>query len=359
MRILIVYATAGAGHRKASEAIYKEAKYRGLDVTLVDILDFTSPFLKYLYSEGYIFLIKHFPSLWRVIFYLTDKLRGGIFKIVPIIFNRCNYIRYLNFLEKERFDLVISTHFMSTEITSYVEKKLNIKLVNVVTDFCLHSLWFNEGADKYCVASDSVKNRLISFGIAAEKIEFTGIPIDMIFSKVYNREDAARKLGVKPDLFTLLIMTGEVGMGPIAKIINLLKEDLQLLVVCGRNKKLFTELTKISAADLKIFGLVNNVYELMSVSDLIITKPGGLTTSESLAKGLPMIFFSIIPGQEAGNAKIIQDYGAGIIAQDVYRIRDSVLGLKQSPEKLARYKENARRLSHPDSAAKILDISLK
>lgn len=359
MKILIVYATAGAGHRKAAEAVYKEAKKRNLDVTIVDILDFTHPLIKYLYSEGYIFLIKRFIYVWRIIFYLSDKLNGRLFKRITYLFNKYSYARYLKFLEDEKIELIISTHFMSTEITAYVKQKLNIKLVSVVTDFCLHSLWFSSNVDKYCVASDSARGRLISFGVLDQKIEFTGIPIDAVFSQNFNRREIAEKLGLRPDLFSLLIMTGEIGMGPIAKIINLLKEDMQLLVVCGRNKKLFAELKKINAPNLKIFGLVNNVYELMSVSDLIITKPGGLTTSEALSKELPMIFFSIIPGQEAANAKFIESYGAGIIVEDVNKLKDIVLSLKHSANKLEQYKNNARRLAHPDAAAKIMDVSLK
>ena len=359
VKILIVYATAGAGHRKAAEAVYKEAKQRNLDASIVDILDFTFPLLKYLYSEGYIFLIKHIPHIWRIVFYLSDNFSRGIFRRISYFFNKYAYKKYLRFLEEEKYDLVISAHFMSTEITGYVKQKLNIKLVSVVTDFCLHSAWFDSHVDKFCVASDSVRNRLISFGVLDQKIEFTGIPIDAVFSQNFNRRDTAEKLGISPDLFSLLIMTGEVGMGPIAKIINLLKEDMQLLVVCGRNKKLFEELKKINAPNFKIFGLVNNVYELMSVSDLIITKPGGLTTSEAFSKKLPMIFFSIIPGQEAGNAKIIESYGAGIIVEDINKIKDIVLSLKLSRSELEQYKDNAGRLSHPDAAVKIMDIALK
>ncbi|MDP1853688.1 MAG: glycosyltransferase [Candidatus Omnitrophota bacterium] len=359
MKILIVYATAGAGHRKASEAIYKEAKKRGLDVAIVDILDFTHPAVKYLYSEGYLFLIKRAPFIWRILFSVTDKLRNNIFSRIAYLLNKHSYAKYLDFLEKEKVDLVISTHFMSSEITGYVKQKLNIRLVSVVTDFCLHSMWFNAFVDKYCVASDSVRERLVFLGAPGERIEFTGIPIDAAFSQNYERKEMAEKLGVSPDLFTLLVMTGEVGIGPIAEIIDSLKEDVQLLVVCGKNKQLLEELKKIGHRNLKIFGLVNNVYELMSVSDLVVTKPGGLTISEALSKTLPMIFFSIIPGQETGNARIIQEYGAGIIAQDVDSIKKAVLELKKSPEKLAEYKVNASRISHPDAAARILDISLK
>lgn len=359
MKILIVYATAGAGHRKASEAIYKEAKKRNLDVALVDILDFTHPVMKSLYSDGYLFLIKHAPFIWKIIFSLTDSLRNRIFNRLSYFFNRYWYARYLHFLEKEKFDLVISTHFMSTEITGYVKQKLGIRLVSVVTDFCLHSMWFYPYVDIYCVASDAVRAKLASFGVPGERIEFTGIPIDAVFAQHYERKAMAEKLGVNSELFTLLIMTGEVGIGPIAEIISLLKDEVQILVVCGRNKQLFEELNKMDPRNLKIFGLVNNVYELMSVSDLVVTKPGGLTTSEALSKSIPMIFFSIIPGQESGNARIIQEYGAGIIAQDANRIKDVALELKNSPEKLMRYKTNSSRISHPDAAARILDVSLK
>jgi len=222
----------------------------------------------------------------------------------------------------------------------------------------VHRLWLNLKTDKYLVASNFTRDILVSYGIAENIISVTGIPIDSKFSQNYDRVELSEKLGVSNNLFTILIMTGAIGMGPIREIIEALKNDNQLLVVCGSNKRLYAQLENISSPNLKLFALVDNVYELMSVSDLIITKPGGMSVSESLTKSLPMIFFSIIPGQELVNAEIIQESGAGIILKDAGKIKDLVAEFRNNKEKLLNFKNNAGSLSHPDAAVKILDVSL-
>lgn len=357
MKILIVYATAGAGHRKAAEAIYAEARARNLDVMLVDILDHTNKIFKYLYAVGYIFLIKHFPVIWMELFRLTDNHKG-IFSKIVVYLNRLNCAPYKKFLEKEKFDIVISTHFMSTDLAARAKPHLNFRLINVVTDFYPHGFWVSPFVDKYLVASDNVREKLITYGLAPEAIKVTGIPVHLNFSKTYERGELSKKLGLRNDLFSVLLMTGAIGVGPIAQIIKFIKDDAQVLVVCGSNKELFNELSSLGYANLKVFGLVDNVHELMSVCDIIITKPGGMTVSESLAKNLPMVFFSIIPGQEAANAKLMQDEGAGIILNNVSEIRNIVLEFKNTPYKLGTYRDNAKRLSRPHAASSIVDTSL-
>lgn len=359
MKILIVYATAGAGHKKAAEAIYNEAKKRNQDVRIVDFLDYTNFLFKHFFSYGYIFLIKYLPCIWKLVFHVTDSFKDGICRKIGVFFNKCNAMRYLKFLEKEKFGLVISTHFTSTEITAGIKHKLNLKLVNVVTDFGLHSFWHNRLVDKYFVASGNTKDRLLTYGVQPDNVKVSGIPVDANFSQFSNTQELSKKLGLKPDKFCVLIMTGTIGIGPIIEIVDMLKQDVQLLVVCGKNRKLFRRLNEMLHPNLKIFGLVDNVYELMSACDMIITKAGGLTISEALSKNLPMIFFSIIPGQEALNAKIIEEYGAGLILTDPDKIRQAVLELKNHRKKLEEYRQNARRLWYPNSAANVLDISLK
>ncbi|HDZ77435.1 MAG TPA: hypothetical protein ENH41_05075 [Candidatus Omnitrophica bacterium] len=359
VKILIVYATAGAGHRRAAEAIYNQAKKKNLDATIVDILDYANPLFRCFYSRGYILLIKYFPFVWKIIFYISNNPKDNLLKRIADFCNRVNVFRYFSFLKKEKFDVVISTHFMSTEVTSRLKEKLNLKLISVVTDFYPHGLWYHKLTDKYTVASDKTKSVLVSYGVSSDDIEVTGIPTDAKFSISLDKGKVAKKLSITPGRFSILIMTGAIGMGPIERIVNLLHDDVCIIVVCGSNKKLFSHLLKMASGNLKVLGLVKNVDELMSASDLIITKPGGMTISESLVKNLPMVFFSIIPGQEADNAEFIVKHGAGIILEDVNRIGDIVSELKDSREKLEKYKQNVAALLCPDSAAKILDVALK
>ena len=358
MKILIVYATAGAGHRRAAEAIYNQARKKNLDVAIADILDYANPLFRYVYSRGYIFLVKYFPFIWKFIFYISNNPKDNLIKTIADFFNRLNISRYFSFLEKQKFDVVISTHFMPTEVTARLKQRFGFKVVNVVTDFYPHGLWHHCLIDKYMVATKQAKSALVSYGVLRDNIKVTGIPIDAKFSRVLDRSKAAESLSITAGRFSVLIMAGAIGMGPIEEIISLLGGDVYKIVVCGSNKKLFSRLLKKPSENLKVVGLVKNVDELMSACDLIITKPGGMTISESLAKNLPLIFFSIIPGQETANAEFIVKHGAGIILEDINRIKDIVSELRKSREKLEKFKQNTAALSCPGSAAKILDAAL-
>jgi len=358
-KLLILYATAGAGHKKAAEAIEHAARKSYKDIELVDIVDHLPGLSARLYVDGYAFLIKHFPKIWGIIYFLSDSRFFSLLNVhLRRFFNRLMCGNLIRSLLKTQPDVILSTHFLASEIASYAKTKLGLrsKLITVVTDFGVHNFWIAPATDIYCCASDITKNILLKKGVPEDRIRVTGIPLDEKFLRIHDRNELFREFGLDPKLFTALIITGGIGAGPIEEIVELIHKDTQVCVVCGFNKPLFDRISRKNYLNVKLFEFVDYVEKLMRVSDIVITKAGGLTVTESLTMQKPMIFFFLIPGQEQINAQTICREDAGIIARSPREIRQAVLDLKNNPSKLQSFKDHARSLSKPDSVSHIISL---
>lgn len=361
MKVIVTYASAGTGHRRAAEALYDYFKEHcsAFDLGIIDALEKTNPLFKNIYGYGYPFLVNHAPWLWRFSFWVTSlKPLRTVNKVLVSLTNRLNTKSFADFLIKENADFIISTHFLPSEVSIYLKKnkKIDSKLVTVITDFGVHPFWVSEGTDIYIVASDSTKEELARQGIEEDIIKDIGIPIDLRFSNQYEKEPLHKKFGLKPNEFTILVSTGSFGIGQIQRIIDLLYREVQILVVCANNEKLYTRLKKRSYPQVKVFGFVNNMQELMAVSDIIITKPGGLTISESLAMDLLPIFITAIPGQETENVKFLAENSVGIVLENIALIKDIVLDFKVHPDKIKGIKEKISRLKKPYAAKELCNV---
>lgn len=361
VKVFITYASAGAGHFKSAEAIYNQFRKINplLEVKLIDVLDFSNPLFKSSYIYGYGLTIRYFPKVWASLFYLTSAslLKPLINRICSII-NRLNTSRFRKLMTQENPEFIISTHFLSSELISLLKRnhKINSRLITVITDFGVHPFWLQDNTDIYIVASEFTKQQLIYNGIREENIKVLGIPIDSKFQVKPKADCFFRKFNLDEHKFTVLIVTGSFGIGPIEEIVDLLHQDVQVLVVCARNKKLFARLNMKNYPNVRIFGFIDNIEELMGISDIIITKPGGLTISEVLAMELVPIFISIIPGQESENVNILRRYGIGIRLENVRNARDIVLDYKEHPDKLNRIKENIKKIKKPFVAEELYRV---
>lgn len=361
MRIIITYASAGAGHFKAAEAIYNYIRERcpQIQVLLVDILKKANPLFRISYSLGYSFLVRKATFLWRLAFWLTDvkPLRPFSRQIASVI-NQLNTKGFAEFLIQENPDVIISTHFLPAEISSGLKRarKINSRLVTIVTDFSIHAFWVSAGTDTYIVASQFSREQLVSEGIKEERIKEFGIPIDQKFLKQYDRSALCRKFDIDENKFTVLIMTGSFGLGPLEQIVNALYRGVQILVVCAANKKLYARLKSRNLPDVRVFGFIDNAQELMAVSDIIITKPGGLTISEILGMELTPVFISAIPGQEVGNIEVLNKHGIGLCAASIEDIKNIVSDFKEHRDKLKIIKAHIKRLRKPDCLREICNV---
>jgi len=374
MKIVIAYTSAGSGHVKAAEAIqsYFSSRDAGHDIQLIDVLE-ESPFLfRKAYASGYSFLVSHAQWLWKLLFHITAqrKLQPTIDKMRKFQ-NQANVRNFVRFVLKSRPDVIICTHFLPAAVVSYMKEanQIRSRLVTVITDFGVHPFWLYDSTDLYCVASTHTRKHLIELGAPEDKIKVTGIPIGEKFQKKYDRESLCEKLGLAPDI--VLLMTGSFGIGPLERVVASLNRHAQLLVVCARNKRLFKKLNAKRYAQTRVFGLVENIEELMSVSDMIITKPGGLSIAELLCMELPPVFISAIPGQEHENVKILEEYGIGesVLARpalkkqlrrrvgrtvvDAFAVKRKVLEYIKHPQKLKDMKEKIRRIKKPYAAEEL------
>ena len=235
-------------------------------------------------------------------------------------------------------------------------------IVTVVTDFEAHALWMNSSVDLYCVAAEETKARLVARGAAAENIIATGIPISARFSPNPNRDSVRKMLGLRDDLPVILVLSGGFGMGPVAEILAELDKvgkQFQSIVVTGRNEELRREL---AAVDRKhpthVLGFASNMHELMAIADLIITKPGGLTSSEAFAMGKPLFILNPIPGQEAANSDFLLERGAAVKINRVEDLPYRIERLLGTP-KLAEMEAAAKALGRPNAAKAICEQVVK
>jgi len=278
MKILVIHVSAGAGHFKAAESLYNGIKKSTEhDVILVDALDHSSPFFKKFYKGTYFFLISRIPWLWGFFFWILN--RGWLQPLIRFarrLYNKINTGKLHQFLREEQFDYIFMTHFMPTEVAAALKesKQISSQLVTVITDFDVHKIWLAQGIDRYCVASDWTKEKIMALGIAQEHVLVSGIPTDEKFSAPVDIGALKEKLGLRENIFTVLIATGSFGIGPIEEIIDVLTE-FQVIVICGHNKGLYQKLSTKKYELVKVLGLVDNMHELMAVADAMVTKPGG------------------------------------------------------------------------------------
>lgn len=371
-KVIVAYASAGAGHVKASYAIegaLKEINRSDVEVKLINTLDYSTPFLRKSYPAMYLFTVNRTPTIWGLGYYLFDsRLIYKIF-IAPArrIGNFLNCARLVNFLNQYNPDVVINTHFLGSEVMADMKRRgmlEDTKLITVVTDYFMHSFWVDKTIDYYCVAQDESKEHLIKRGISSEKIRVFGIPIDRVFTIKKDKNRLCDKLNISKNLRTVLIGSGGFGVGPIKDLVKELsgiKKDIQLLVVCGKNPKLYREISDLATSletPIKVYEFVDNMDELMEVSDVMVTKSGGMTSSEAMAKDLPMIINSAIPGQEAKNCRYLVKAGAAIHAASVKKTKEAILDILSSDSKMEQLKERIKKIKKPNSSYDIANFAL-
>lgn len=368
MRVLIPTVTAGAGHLQAATALEEAWRaFRPADtVQKVDVLDYVPRVQKKLYAEGYVKVVERAPELYAHLFRKTDS---------PALLRKLSRVRqslakhgnraFVKFLREFAPDVMLCPHFLPLEILGGVRRKtpaFKPLAVCVVTDFEAHALWIEPSADFYCVAAEHTKARLVARGIAAERVLVTGIPVAAKFSARVNAAAVREQLGLRAGRPTLLVLSGGFGMGPVAEIlaeIDKVPDELQVVVVAGRNEKLRRDLeSQKRRHPTHVLGFATNMQELMTVADLIITKPGGLTSSEALALGRPLFILNPIPGQEAANSDFLLEHGAAIKAN---RIEDVPYRLGQllGTRKLRDMARAARAIGRPDAARAVCEAALR
>ncbi len=370
MKLLIVSASAGSGHTRAAQALEEMARVRYplADITHVDILSFGLTPYKRTYVSGYLQLVNHVPALWGYLYDAFDTVRhnASVHQKILSAIDRLELRTFRSFVQEYAPDVVLATHFLPAQVFAVEAKRgrLPFTFGLAVTDFDVHAYWVQPSVDMYFVAMEETRAVLIGRGVRADRIHVTGIPISQAFTRQLQRARARTKLGVTDEMPVVLVMGGGVGIGSLEESVDaaLACSPICVLAVAGMNDELRATLTakRVPAGSrLHVFGFTNAIHELMAASDLVITKPGGLTSSECLAVGAPMILRDPIPGQEERNADTLLELGAAVKARGVDVLRYKIQVLLADRPHLARMHVAAKRAGRPDAAASILRTMLE
>lgn len=366
-RVLLMYIGFNSGHHQAARAIEK-ALYSldpHLATSSINSVNYTNPVLEKIINRTYLGIIKRKPEVWE---YLYDNRRiAEKTRRLRALIRRYNSSRLKALLDDFQPDTVICTQAFPCGMVADYKVTFNstIPLVGILTDFYPHSYWIYDAVNRYVVASEEARARLIENGVAADRISILGIPIDISFNAPLNRQQVIKRLGLEESAKTILVMGGSGGLGPIkgiVKVLDKVNSKIQIIVVTGNNTRLQSYLQariKKFNKRVRLVGYADNMNELMGVSDILITKPGGLTVSEALAKALPIIIVNPIPGQEAKNTQFLLQKKAALKVDHINEMAHLVESICNAPSRLKALKEAAAALGRPESTLDIARMILE
>ena len=363
-RVAILHATAGSGHRAAAQAIATAIADQSPHATVreVDTLVFASRLYRNTYAASYNAMAARAPRLWGVLYHswgLAPVHKGTA--PVRLAVDRLNLRRLVRVTERECPDAIVCTHFLPVEALSHRRGRghLNVPLFCVITDFVAHPFWAFPHVDRYFVANEEVAAQLAGHGVSYDRIEVTGIPVDPRFARPIGREAARDRLGLSHERPAVLVMGGGSGVGPLAELaasLARLPQRPQVIVICGTNSRLQTQVASLEGAQrgwIRAVGFTQEVDLWLEACDLLVGKAGGLTCSEALVKGVPIVVFRPTPGQEVRNAEFLERHGAGIHADSVAQVEEVVGRWLADPAELARRRQSARSIGRPNAAESI------
>jgi len=369
-RLLVLSASAGAGHLRAAEAV--ELALRELDpaahVENVDVLQLTNAAFRRLYGKAYLELVDRAP---HALGWMYDRLDRNPSSPRPDrlrhLVQKLNLRPLLQLLERGPWDAFVSTHFLPAEMIAALKRKRRVAApqITVTTDFDTHRLWVNEPCERYFTATEDGAAWLAACGVDRERTTVSGIPIHPAFSRRRPRATCLASLDLVGDRPIVVQLAGGFGVGPIEEIwkeLLALPQSLELVVVAGRNETARRKLEAIAVPSrhrAKVIGFTTRIDELFAVADLLVSKPGGLTTSEALARGLAMAIVNPIPGQESRNSDFLLEHGAAIKVNHVATLAGKVGALLDDPARLKRLRANAKALGRPRAAYDVASEALR
>lgn len=365
-RVLILSASVGAGHVRAAQAIEKAFAEMGAAEELqhIDTLTYTNRLFRHFYAQAYLDLVNKAPATLGWIYDQLDKPWKHERRRLAL--DKLNTGRFIKMLRQVQPDIAVCTHFLPAEIMSWLKakKKLSSRQAIVVTDLDVHAMWLCHHYERYFVALDETRVHMEKLGIPPEKITVSGIPIDPAFARHKDKHEMRRKHGLAPNRTTILISAGGFGVGPIEHLMASLLElrhEAQIIAICGRSEALKKRMDRLAGGmapggrlALKVVGFTTEMDEYMAASDMVVGKPGGLTTSEALAKGLVLVIVNPIPGQEERNSDHLLEEGAAIRCNNLPALAYKIDRLLDDPPRLAAMQANVRRLARPRAAYDIV-----
>ena len=361
MNILILSASTGGGHMSASKAIegYMTQQNKDINVKIVDSLLYISPILNKTITGGYVYLATKTPKLYGKLYDLTNKdhkFANFVTRLNNIFANKL-----MPLIDDFRPDIIITTHPFPTEMVSRLKskKEINIPLICIMTDYAPHKAWINDKVDAYIVANDDMVTKMTTQGVDSRCIYPYGIPVDEVFFEEKEKQLVIEELGLDKNLPTILMMAGSFGVSNVFDVYQNIIDidiDFQIILVTGRNQKLYNHFEEVigdTTKNTKLIYFTEEINKFMQASDIIITKPGGLTVTEALACNIPMAVFDAIPGQEEENADFLLKHNMAVRISDGNSCREAIVELLKDREKLEDMKEACKSFDKNDSTKNI------
>ncbi|HEY9282067.1 MAG TPA: glycosyltransferase [Pyrinomonadaceae bacterium] len=365
-RVLVLSASAGAGHVRAAEAVVRAFGQAdaAAEVRHVDTLAYTNKLFRHLYSKTYIEMVNKMPE---VLGWLYDQLdKPWQHERRRLALDKLNTRPFVKLLKEYGPDLIVCTHFLPAEIISWLKAKgrADFPQAVVVTDFDVHAMWLCRHSEHYFVALPETRVHLERLGVPGARISVTGIPIDPVFAERKDKREMRAKHNLAADRTTILMSAGGFGVGPVEHMVESLAEmehPAQVVALCGRNEELRGRVERLAARvtvgrriTVRAVGHTTEMDEYMSAADILLGKPGGLTTSEALAKGLAFVVVNPIPGQEERNSDHLLEEGVAIRCNNLPALAYKIDRLLSDPARFDAMRAAARRMARPDAARDIV-----
>lgn len=362
MKILVLSLSTGGGHNSVCRALMKYIESHGHEGKMVDAYEYIAPKLSSAVSKGYLVSTKYVPNTYSKFYRyfenhdVSDKkfaIRHGLNKIMSLKFESC--------VRDYQPDVIVCSHVFAVALLESMDDSLleGIRIFGIVTDYTVHPMWEDSYIDYYVLASELLTLQMVKKKLPKDRILPLGIPIDEKFSVKTDEKEAKKILGI-PDKPTILIMSGSMGFGNVIQhIINLdsLDMDFQMIVVCGNNKRMKKRVESLETVKNKfVYGFVDNVDVMMDASECIVTKPGGLTVSEALAKNIPMILINPIPGQEDRNLEFLLNNGLAQFVTETYPIDEAVYQLLTNKWRKEHLREEIKTMAKPNATRDLCEF---
>ncbi len=367
MRVLILSITAGQGHHAAGKSLSDALTRRGATVMTIDVYKEINRLLYDGVNQGYLLSTKYIPAAYRRFYTMFEnKEKSGKYSMTALV-NMLLGNKFDHFIEDFAPDFMICTHIFSAQVVNELKRRgryTDIPTLGIVTDYTIHPFWQDVPYIEYIdLASDLLYAKAISRGIDAARLRSFGIPVQEKFAQKQPQDEARRALGIPQDKPCALVMAGSMGYGNMCSIVQNIEAlglDLTILAVCGNNERQRRKLLELPARDGRfVYGYVNNVDVMMDAADCIITKPGGLTVTEAMAKKLPMILVHPIPGQEERNVDFLLNNGIALAVNRAFTIEDAVYFLFRCPGQIQSIAERLDVVARPHASASIADFIMQ
>lgn len=368
--VLILTVTTGFGHHATAKAVADELERRGAITQTVDVYKYVSRLMYETIDKGYLFSSKYIPEVYRTIYDTLERKDKPYSPYAPL-----SVIQFLCSLKFEKFiedfapDMIVCTHIFATQMLNELKlrNKINVPVVGIITDYTIHPYWEDVQNIEYIVtASEMLTHKAIKRGIAPEAIVPLGIPIKPQFSSKISKAEARKQLNVPENVPVILVMGGSMGYGKMVTAVRKIRDfnkDYYVIAVCGNNKNLFRKMYKLNgdceiSENMHVYGFTDQVSVMMDAADCIVTKPGGITVSEALAKNLPMILISPIPGQEERNIEFLLNNGAALYVTKTFDIDEALYYMFNGGTHLNLMEQSINAIRKPNSTSDLAEFIL-